>query len=497
MVTQKDRCCTNPECEGSGTLIRPVVAELRLILKGCEYGLDVIGMVGERHMHGHKSFGEIHEELTETYGVRISSRHVSNLFRVYLAIVQARTLNSEAVAGRLRAQGRLILSMDAVKFDDVSAALYVVREVLSGEVLLAERVEKADTENLVQFLRKLEPITATVPVAGIVSDKEKAVVSAVAVVFPGVPHQYCQTHFYGNLVKPMDSDLATLGSGVEAVAKGVREIAQRMELEKKADPEERGLVKMVCESVQIISKTRGDKLFDPASLKRFTKISGLHSMLEKALQEKTAHEKDKKWPLLCWLLARLAILAEWEGLAARLTRQVETVREIAHLLNVDGKGKAVALKLRKYLDKLKKRMAKPGQDPQERVFSEHIVAVTERFWVGLFACYDIEGLPRNNNELETFFRTVKWHQRRVQGKKSTSGGPLESFAPLLVQLWPQLKGRPELEYLLKDLAPEEVKRARDGLEFLAEPARKRRSFRRDSDAQIEGALARWAKPQSK
>ncbi len=146
VITQKDRCCTNPECVERGTLIRPVVAELRLVLKGCEYGLDVIGKVGERHLHEHKSFGEIHEELTETYGVRISTRHVSNLFRVYLAIVEARTLNSEAVQVRLRAQKRLILSMDAVKFDDVSPALYVVREVISGEVLLAERIEKADTE---------------------------------------------------------------------------------------------------------------------------------------------------------------------------------------------------------------------------------------------------------------------------------------------------------------------------------------------------------------
>lgn len=490
IVTQKDRCCTNPECGESRTLIRPVVAELRLVLKGCEYGLDVIGMVGERHLHEHKSFGEVHEELTETYGVRISTRHVSNLFRVYLAIVEARTLNSAAVQARLRAQGRLILSMDAVKFDDISPALYVVREVLSGEVLLAERVEKADTENLVQLLRKLGEITATVPVAGIVTDKEKAMISAVATVFPGVPHQYCQTHFYGNLVKPMDSDLAALGSGVDTVAKGVREIAQRLEREK-ADPEEHQLVKMVCESVQIIGKTRGDKLFDPTSLKRFTKMNSLREMLEKALVEKAAKEPARTWPLLYWLLAKLAILVEWGGLAARLARQVETVREIAHILNVDSKGKTVELKLRKYLNKLRQRISKRDADKDWCAFSEHIIAVSERFWAGLFACYDVKGLPRNNNELESFFRAVKWHQRRVQGKKSTSGGPLESFAPLLIHLWPQLQKRPELEDLLKDLSPEEVKRGRDGLKSLAEPARKRRSFRRDSDAQIQSALATW------
>lgn len=149
VVTQKDRCCGNPEYRsGAQELLRPSVDEARLVLKGCEYGLDVICMIGERHIQEHESFGEIFVELGETHGVKISSRHVSNLFRVYLAIVQARTLNSEAVQGRLKAQGRLILSIDAVKFDDVSPALYVVRELLSGEILLAKRIERADKDNV-------------------------------------------------------------------------------------------------------------------------------------------------------------------------------------------------------------------------------------------------------------------------------------------------------------------------------------------------------------
>ena len=217
-------------------------------------------------------------------------------------------------------------------------------------------------------------------------------------------------------------------------------------------------------------------------------------MFEEALKQKAANEKDKQCPLLYWLLARLAILAEWMALADRLTRQVEMVREIAHINNVDDKGSRVQVKLRQFLDKLRIRIAKPKEDSDWGAFAQQFVATTERFWPGLFACYDVEGLPSNNNDLESFFRTLKWHQRRVQGKKSTSGGPLESFAPLLVQLWPQLKKRPELEYLLKDLLVEEVKLARKGLEFLAEPARKRRSFARDSDAQIHGALVEWVKP---
>jgi len=463
-----------------------------LLVRGCEYGLDVIGLVGERHMREHQSFREIHEELTERHGVLVSSRHVANLFRFYLVIVSARTLSTEAVQARLKAQGRLVLSVDAVRFDDVSPPMYVVREVCSGEILLAERVEKADTENLVKFLRQLESIKAAV--VGIVTDKEHALISAVSLVFPGVPHQYCQTHFYGNLVKPMESDLATLGAGVDSVAKGVREVEQRLEHEK-ASPEELKLVKMVCDATRVISKARGDKLFDPAPLKRFAKLRSLHSMIEVALAQ-----KGGTWPLLCWLLFKLAKLQEWAELADRLSKQVEVVRNMAHLLGVDNKGKTVERSVRKYVtqleQELKKKLGDQPDDAPLAAFYQHVIAVTGRFWRGLFACYDIKELPANNNDLESFFRTLKWHQRRAQGKKSTAGGPLESFGPLLVQLWPQLKKRLELQSLLQDLPPEDIKRARESLQALAEPARQRRSFIRDSDAQIQDALSQWTKAQA-
>lgn len=31
---------------------------------------------------------------------------------------------------------------------------------------------------------------------------------------------------------------------------------------------------------------------------------------------------------------------------------------------------------------------------------EHLLKVTRSYWSGLFYCYDIQGLPRTNNDLE-------------------------------------------------------------------------------------------------
>ena len=83
------------------------------------------------------------------------------------------------------------------------------------------------------------------------------------------------------------------------------------------------------------------------------------------------------------------------------------------------------------------------------------------------------------------------HFRLRMGRKP------EEPPQLLVQVWPQLQKLPEFDSLLTGLSAEEVKRARDGIKLLNEPARKRRSFRRDTDAQIQGAVAKCVKPKAK
>ncbi len=46
----------------------------------------------------------------------------------------------------------------------------------------------------------------------------------------------------------------------------------------------------------------------------------------------------------------------------------------------------------------------------------HFLKVTRSYWSGLFHCYEVEGLPRTNNDLEHVFGQLR-HQRRVTGRK--------------------------------------------------------------------------------
>jgi hypothetical protein len=262
----------------------------------------------------------------------------------------------------------------------------VVREVVSEEILLAERIEKADVETLTKFLGKVHEIG--IPVAGIVSDKERALVPAIAAAFPGVPHQYCQTHFFGNLVKPMEPDLVELSTAVDKVSKAVRDFEKRLDKMEAATPEEKDLAKKMCRGVHALSKKRGDKLLAPTAVKRFEGISNLTEMLRNAVQS-----KDGKWPLLAKLLMLLVGLSPMRELANRLSRQVEVIRQIAHILGQDVTAKTVQRRLRAYLTKLESEAPKRGRGAARGRFNEHVVAVTERFWKGLFACYDVDGLP--------------------------------------------------------------------------------------------------------
>ena len=57
-------------------------------------------------------------------------------------------------------------------------------------------------------------------------------------------------------------------------------------------------------------------------------------------------------------------------------------------------------------------------DVEDQRVAEHIHQIFRSFGWGLFTCYDMDGLPRTNNELERFIRQIKMGRRRVSGRKN-------------------------------------------------------------------------------
>ena len=52
----------------------------------------------------------------------------------------------------------------------------------------------------------------------------------------------------------------------------------------------------------------------------------------------------------------------------------------------------------------------------------HFLKVTRSYWPGLFSCYGVADLPRTNNDLEQFFGSYRYHERRCSGRKVACPG---------------------------------------------------------------------------
>lgn len=103
-----------------------------------------------------------------------------------------------------------------------------------------------------------------------------------------------------------------------------------------------------------------------------------------------------------------------------IQRARDWLQEIHEILDVPppttdkpGAGSpAVAAKLQKYLDKL---AGAAELSPWLIQFRDALLALSQRYWSGLFHCYDIVGLPRTNNQHEQRYGQVKRQLRRQSG----------------------------------------------------------------------------------
>ena len=91
----------------------------------------------------------------------------------------------------------------------------------------------------------------------------------------------------------------------------------------------------------------------------------------------------------------------------------------AHLLGADGPGVAglVRRRLGGLLGAMTRRRGSVGALAGAVT---HFVKVTRSYWPGLFHCYAVPDLPRTNNDLEHFFGSHRYHERRASGRKGAS-----------------------------------------------------------------------------
>jgi len=67
---------------------------------------------------------------------------------------------------------------------------------------------------------------------------------------------------------------------------------------------------------------------------------------------------------------------------------------------------------------LRERLTSATLSETERRCLSHFLHVTTNMSPRLFNCYDLEAMPRTNNDMEGFIRSVKTRYRRVSGRKN-------------------------------------------------------------------------------
>src|SRR3954470_16706125 len=166
-LTLRVRRCPNPDCSRYRRPCRPE-AEALVALPHHEFGLDVWALVGRLRHAEHRSVPEIHRELTRR-GVAVAQRTVSNLLERYDELKALSTADPPRLGPLLRDQGRVVLAIDGLQPDVGHEVLWVLRDCLSGEVLLAKSLLSATITDLAALLTQVRD-ALPVPVTGIISD---------------------------------------------------------------------------------------------------------------------------------------------------------------------------------------------------------------------------------------------------------------------------------------------------------------------------------------
>jgi hypothetical protein len=147
------RRCEAPDCPRFHVPYRPE-AECALALPQHEFGLDIIALVGVLRHREHRSVPEIHAVLRER-GVAIAERSVTNLLDRYDELLATSLTSIRRLRRGLKDQGGVILALDGLQPDVGHEVLWVVRDCLSGQVLLARSLLSATGRDLVPLLREV------------------------------------------------------------------------------------------------------------------------------------------------------------------------------------------------------------------------------------------------------------------------------------------------------------------------------------------------------
>jgi len=275
----KIRRCETVGCPRLHRPYRPE-AEGTLALPQHEFGLDVMALVGALRHRDHRSVPEIHAVLTAR-GVTMAERSVTNLLDRYDELLATKLMDRQPLQTRLAEQGRVILALDGLQPDVGHEVLWVIRDGLSGIVVLARSLLSSTAQDLAALLR--EAVDAVgVPVAGVVSDGQTSIRQAVAQVLPGVPHQLCHFHLLREAAHPIFKADRHAKKDLKKQVRGIRRIERAVEEHTDA---EAAVVQGYCAAVRSAITDDGRAPLAASGLKLKQRLERVADSLDRVQQK--------------------------------------------------------------------------------------------------------------------------------------------------------------------------------------------------------------------
>jgi hypothetical protein len=122
----------------------------------------------------------------------------------------------------------------------------VIRDCVSGEILLARPLLSERESDLVALLKEVQD-AFSVLIRGVISDDQKSLRNAVATALPGIPHQLCHFHYLREAAKPVYEADRHGKYELKKQVRGIRPIEREAEHE---EHEEATITRKYCLAVR-------------------------------------------------------------------------------------------------------------------------------------------------------------------------------------------------------------------------------------------------------
>jgi Transposase, Mutator family len=452
-VASRPGHCPHATCAGSR--LRLLSAEAQGIAPpGSTYGYDVLVRIGWWRQEYRITYGEIHAELAAQ--VHISESHVRYLYQhVYLPLLACHERQHQDRRAQVaKHQGGVIIALDGLAPQGGEPQIWVIRELSSGLTLRSGWLCQQDQPTFEAFLAPLKHLEW--PILAVLSDKQTGLMPAVAKVLPNSRHQWCQAHYLRNLAEPLaEADAAFKAE----LRKSVRQqVGDLIRLEPRSDPSQAGVLTVtgllpspveapqataahspIPRAAPLAPEPEADKVV--SQLFRHTRylltlkgrppfrLAGLetYERLENVAGFSLELLTQRYEPRLAQLYQGLqSALSPFAQSYQEVQQGAAWLRDIAYILEPAAttpmSAEHIAGQLRGYLDTVR---CRPDLPPTLEAFGRHLDTVSRSYWPGLFHSYDLPGLPRTNNELESRFRDTGHRLLRTTGQKGLTQRTLQ------------------------------------------------------------------------